>query len=49
MYEKRAFVHWYVGEGISDGCMNEGRENINHLISLYKESMILNNHHEEDE
>ena len=26
MYARRAFVHWYVGEGMSEGFFSEARE-----------------------
>jgi tubulin alpha len=35
MYSKRAFVHWYVGEGLSEGFFGEARENMKFLISEY--------------
>jgi tubulin alpha len=25
LYDKRAFVHWFVGEGIDDGTFREAR------------------------
>merc|ERR1719197_2407110 len=28
MYAKRAFVHWYVGEGMEEGEFSEARENL---------------------
>ena len=28
MYAKRAFVHWYMGEGLSEGFFGEARENL---------------------
>jgi len=28
MYSKRAFVHWYVGEGMEENEFTEARENL---------------------
>lgn len=28
LYSKRAFVHWYVGEGMEEGEMSEAREDL---------------------
>jgi tubulin alpha len=40
MFSKRAFLHWYLGEGIEEGQFVEARENLAALELDYKEAGI---------
>ncbi|ESK95888.1 beta-tubulin 2 tubb2 [Moniliophthora roreri MCA 2997] len=49
MYKRRAFLHWYTGEGMDPMEFSEAESNIQDLISEYQQYQEATAEHEEEE
>merc|ERR1719251_86065 len=49
MYSQRAFVHWYVGEGMEEGEFSEAREDLGFLEKDYLDVVTEQNSDEEED
>lgn len=48
MFRRRAFLHWYTGEGMDEMEFIEAESNINDLISEYQQYQQVDGDSEED-
>ena len=49
LFAKRAYIHWYVGEGMEEGEFNEAREESASLEKDYEEICLESNEGGEEE
>lgn len=51
MFRRKAFLHWYTGEGMEETEFSEAESNMNDLISEYQqyEAATVDEEEEEDE
>lgn len=40
MYRRKAFLHWYTGEGMDEMEFSEAESNMNDLISEYQQYQV---------
>jgi tubulin beta len=49
MYRRKAFLHWYIGEGMDELEFTESESNLNDLISEYQQYQEVNDDVEEED
>lgn len=48
MYRRKAFLHWYTGEGMDEMEFNEAESNVNDLVSEYQQYQVSNSEKKEE-
>ena len=48
MFRRKAFLHWYTGEGMDEMEFTEAESNMNDLVSEYQQYQELSADDEED-
>jgi tubulin beta len=43
MFRRKAFLHWYTGEGMDEMEFTEAESNMNDLVSEYQQYQVRNN------
>lgn len=49
MFRRKAFLHWYTGEGMEENEFSEAESNMNDLISEYQQYEAASNDEEEED